>query len=157
MPTNFLVDIPVPCLIITISNYSHCLGWSSGDMVVDKLSVPVHPPDMDNSRARAYCACSKCGGGIRSFFFLVCHFSLLSPSLREMARYRLKYCLKWPLSPNQPTNQLFLLPRKAPENSETFFSQVRPELLKKRKIHANTIRTIKCMVSPLKTQNIYGK
>ena len=32
-------------------------------------------------------------------------FSPLSPSLRETARYRLKYCLKGPLNPNQPTNQ----------------------------------------------------
>ena len=28
----------------------------------------------------------------------------LSPSLWETARYRLKYCLKRPLSPRQPTN-----------------------------------------------------
>ncbi|MEW8091771.1 MAG: hypothetical protein AB2784_19285, partial [Candidatus Thiodiazotropha endolucinida] len=29
----------------------------------------------------------------------------LSPSLWETARYRLKYCLKGPLNPKQPTNQ----------------------------------------------------
>ena len=34
-------------------------------------------------------------------------FSLLSPYLREKARYRLKYCHKGPLSPKQPTNQPF--------------------------------------------------
>ena len=34
-------------------------------------------------------------------------FSPLSPSLWETARYRLKYCLKGPLKPNnQPTNLL---------------------------------------------------
>ena len=32
-------------------------------------------------------------------------FCPLSPSLWEMARYRLKYCLKGPLSPKQPTIQ----------------------------------------------------
>ena len=32
-------------------------------------------------------------------------FSSLSPSLWETARYRLKYCLKGPLKPKQPTNQ----------------------------------------------------
>ena len=32
--------------------------------------------------------------------------SPLSPSLWEMARYRLKYCLKRPLNPKQLTNQL---------------------------------------------------
>ena len=39
-------------------------------------------------------------------FSLICRFSFLSPSLWETARYRLKYCLKGPLSPKQPTNQL---------------------------------------------------
>ena len=33
-------------------------------------------------------------------------FSLLSSSLWETARDRLKYCLKRPLSPKQPTNQI---------------------------------------------------
>ena len=42
------------------------------------------------------------GGDI---FSLVCHFSFLTPSLWETARYRLKYRLKGPLCPNQPTNQ----------------------------------------------------
>ena len=42
-------------------------------------------------------------GGSLGIFSLVYHFSLLSPSLWETARYRLKYCLKGPLSPNQPT------------------------------------------------------
>ena len=45
------------------------------------------------------------GGGCLDIFSLIYHFSLLSPSLWEMARYRLKYCLKGPLSPKQPTNQ----------------------------------------------------
>ena len=45
------------------------------------------------------------GGGCLDIFSLVYQFSLLSPSLRETARYRLKYCLKGPLSPKQPTNQ----------------------------------------------------
>ena len=37
-------------------------------------------------------------------FILLYHFSPLSPSLWETARYRLKYCLNGPLSPKQPTN-----------------------------------------------------
>ena len=45
------------------------------------------------------------GGGCLDIFSLICHFSFLSPSLWETARYRLKYCLKGPLSPKQPTNQ----------------------------------------------------
>ena len=45
------------------------------------------------------------GGGCLDIFSLGYHFSLLSPSLWETARYRLKYCLKGLLSPIQPTNQ----------------------------------------------------
>ena len=46
------------------------------------------------------------GGGYLDIFSLVYHFSFLSPSLWETARYRLKYCLKGPLNPKQPTNQI---------------------------------------------------
>ena len=45
------------------------------------------------------------GGGCLDIFSLVYHFSFLSPTLWETAQYRLKYCLKGPLSPKQPTNQ----------------------------------------------------
>ena len=44
------------------------------------------------------------GGGCLDIFTLVYHFSFLSPSLWETARYRLKYCFKGPLSP-KTTNQ----------------------------------------------------
>ena len=47
------------------------------------------------------------GGGCLDIFSLVYHFSFLSPSLWETARYRLKYCLKGPLNPNnQPTKSI---------------------------------------------------
>ena len=45
-------------------------------------------------------------GGCLDIFTLIYPFSFLSPSLWETARYRLKYCLKGPLNPKQPTNQL---------------------------------------------------
>ena len=45
------------------------------------------------------------GGGCLDIFSLIYPFSFLSPPLWETARYRLKYCLKGPLSPKQPTNQ----------------------------------------------------
>ena len=44
-------------------------------------------------------------GGCLDIFSLIYLFSFLSPSLWETARYRLKYCLKGPLNPKQPTNQ----------------------------------------------------
>ena len=75
-------------------------------MVLGKLPVPGRPTNLDHSRARAFCACSGCGWGLFGHFFLspiISHF--LFPSLWETARYRLKYCLKGPLSPKQPTFQ----------------------------------------------------
>ena len=73
--------------------------------MLGKLSVPGRPTSLDDSRARAYCACSSAGGGCLDIFSLIYLFSFLSPCLWETARYRLKYCLKGPLNPKQPTNQ----------------------------------------------------
>ena len=79
--------------------------------MLGKLTVPGRPTSLDDSRARAYCACSRCGWGCLDIFSLIYLFSFLSPSLWETARYRLKYCLKGPLSPKQPTDQpIALLP-----------------------------------------------
>ena len=75
-------------------------------MVLGKLPVPGRPTNLDKSRARTFCACSRCGWGLFGHFFSRLSFLFLSPSLWETARYRLKYCLKGPLSPKQPTNPL---------------------------------------------------
>ena len=81
-------------------------AWSGGEMVLRKLLVPGCPTSLDNSRARAYCACSRCGWGLFGLFSLSSTISLLfSPSLWETARYGLKYCLKGPSNPKQPTIQ----------------------------------------------------
>ena len=82
-------------------------------MVLGKLPVLGRPTYLDYSRVRAYCACNGGVGGGEGFdiFSLIYHFSFLSPSLWEMARYRLKYCLKGMLSPqttNQPISHLNL-------------------------------------------------
>ena len=75
-------------------------------MVLGKLPVPGRRTNLDNSRARACCACSGCGWGLFGHFFSRLSFLFsFSLSLWETARYRLKYCLKGPLSPKQPTNQ----------------------------------------------------
>ena len=84
------------------------LGWSGGAMVLGKLPVPGRPANLDFSRARAYCACSRCGWGCLDIFTLLYLFSPLSPSLWETARHRLKYCLKKAFKPkttNQPSVQ----------------------------------------------------
>ena len=44
-------------------------GWSGGAMVLCKLPVPGRPSSMDYGRARAYCACSRCGRGLIGHFF----------------------------------------------------------------------------------------
>ena len=75
-------------------------------MVLGKLPVLGRPNNLDLSRARAFCACSRCGWGLFGHFSSHLSFLFLSPSLWEAARYRLKYCLKGPLNPKQPTNQL---------------------------------------------------
>ena len=69
-------------------------------MVLGKLPVPGRPTNLEYSRAKAYCTCSRCRWRLFGHFF-----SPLSPSLWETARYRLKYSLKEPLSPKQPTSQ----------------------------------------------------
>ena len=81
-------------------------GEGSGDaMVLGKLPVLGRPNNLDLSRARAFCACSRCGWELFGHFFSHLSFLSLSPSLWEAARYRLKYCLKGPLSPNnEPTS-----------------------------------------------------
>ena len=79
-------------------------------MVLGKLPVPGRPTNLDKSRARAYCACSRCDRGLFGHFAsrlsFIYSFSL---SLLETARYRLKCCPKGSLSPKQPTNLGFIL------------------------------------------------
>ena len=38
-------------------------------MVLGKLPVPGRPTTSEDSRARAYCACSRCGWGLFGHFF----------------------------------------------------------------------------------------
>ena len=59
-------------------------GWSGGAKVLGKLSVPGRPTSLDDSRARAYCACSRCGWGLFGHFFSHLSFLFsLSPSLGD--------------------------------------------------------------------------
>ena len=43
--------------------------------MLGKLSVPGRPTSLDDGRARAYCACSRCGWGFVWTFFLSSIFS----------------------------------------------------------------------------------
>ena len=79
-------------------------GWSGGAMVLGKLPVPGRPTVWITVGQGPAALAVGAGGGCLDIFTLICPFFPLSPSLWETARYRLKYCLKGPLSP-KPTNQ----------------------------------------------------
>ena len=73
-------------------------------MVLGKLPVPGHPTIWVIVGQGPMALAVGAGVGCLGIFTLLYPFSPLSPSLRETARYRLKYCLKGPLNPKQPTN-----------------------------------------------------
>ena len=80
-------------------------GWSGGAMVLGKLPVPRRPTIWISVGQGPTALTVGAGGGCLDIFTLIYPLSPLSPSLWETARYRLKYCLKGPLNPKQPTNK----------------------------------------------------
>ena len=80
-------------------------GWSGGAKVLGKLPVLGRPTILITVGQGPTALAVGAGGGCLDIFTLIYPFSPLSPSLWETARYRLKYCLKGPLNPKQPTNQ----------------------------------------------------
>ena len=73
-------------------------------MVLGKLPVPGRPTISITVGQGPTALAVGAGGGCLDIFTLIYPFSPFSPSLWETARYRLKYCLKGPLNPKQPTN-----------------------------------------------------
>ena len=73
-------------------------------MVLGKLPVPGRPTIWMTVGHGPIVLAVGAGGGCLDIFTLIYPFSPLSPSLWETARNRLKYCLKGPLNPKQPTN-----------------------------------------------------
>ena len=99
-------------LSIAMSNtptYDSNRGWSGGAMVLGKLPVPGRPIIWSIVGQGPTALAVGAGGGSLDIFSLIYPFSPLSPSLWEMARYRLKYCLKGPLNLKQPTNQMTVI------------------------------------------------
>ena len=78
-------------------------------MVLGTLPVPGRPTIWITVGQGPTALAVGAGGGCLDIFTLIYPFSPLSPSLWETARYRLKYCLKGPLNPKQPTNLLGVL------------------------------------------------
>ena len=81
-------------------------------MVLGQLPVPRRPTILGIVGQGPVALAVGAEGGCLDIFTLLCLFSPLSPSLWETARYRLKYCLKGPLSPKQPTDNLLLVLKK---------------------------------------------
>ena len=81
-------------------------------MVLGKLPVPGRPTIWMTVGQGPIALAVGAGGCCLDIFTLIYPFFPLSPSLWETARYRLKYCLKGPLYPKQPTNQLSRLVKR---------------------------------------------
>ena len=77
--------------------------WSGGAKVLGNLPVPGRPTIWMIVGQGPIALAIGVGGGCLDIFTLLFLFSSLSPSLWETARYRLKYCLKGPLNPNNKT------------------------------------------------------
>ena len=73
-------------------------------MVLGKLPVPGRPTIWITVGQGPTALAVGAGWCCLDIFTLFYPFFLLSPSLWETARYRLKYCLKGLLTQNQPTN-----------------------------------------------------
>ena len=107
---NFSVAIsvgPHVCFILVLILIS--MGGGGGAMVLGKLPMPGRPTIWITVGQRPTALAVGAGGGCLDIFTLIYPFFPLSPSLWETARYRLKYCLKGPLNPKQPTNHWVLV------------------------------------------------
>ena len=93
---------------IRLTSASH-RGWSGGAIVLGKLPVSGRPTVWMIVGQGPIALAVGVHGGYLDIFTLLYAFSPLSPSLREMDQYRLKYCLKGLLNLKQPTNQLLVI------------------------------------------------
>ena len=80
-------------------------GWSGDAKVLANLPVPGRPTDLIAVGQGPTALAVGAGEGCLDIFTLIYPFFPPSPSLWKTVRYRLKYCLKGPLNPKQPTNQ----------------------------------------------------
>ena len=103
-PTSYVVGVGCLDFLSFIISLG-VVGWCDG---TGKLPVPGRPTILITV-GQGPIALAIGAGGVVWTFLLSSILSPLSPSLWETALYRLKYCLKGPLNPKQPTNQpLFL-------------------------------------------------
>ena len=80
-------------------------------MVLGKLPVPGRPTNLGNSRARAYCACRRCGrgvvwaGGCLVIFLSSINSLFYLPLSLGDGRIQTKYCFRGLLNLKQPTKK----------------------------------------------------
>ena len=74
-------------------------------MVLGKLAVPGCPTILIIVGQGPIALAVGADGGLFGHFYSPLSFLFPFSPLWETARYRLKYCLKGPLNPKQPTNQ----------------------------------------------------
>ena len=86
----------VPPILLLVWKLRFSVNWvlSGGAMVLGKLPVPGRPTIWITVGQGHIVLVVGEGGGCSDIFSLIYHFSFLSPSLWETARYRLKYSLK---------------------------------------------------------------
>ena len=90
------------CWSLCRSSYMYCYRSA---MVLGKFPVSGRPTILIAVGQGPTALAVGAGGGGLDIFAFIYPFSLLSPSLWETARYRLKYCLKGPLNPQESINQ----------------------------------------------------
>ena len=73
--------------------------------MLGKLSVPGRPTSLDNSRARAYCTCSRCGWRLFGHFFSHLSFLFSFPLPLGDGPIETEILSQRAVKP-QPTNQL---------------------------------------------------
>ena len=98
-------------------------------MVLGKLPVPGRPTILITVGQGPTALAAGAGRGCLDIFSLIYPISILAPSLWETARYRLKYCLKGPLNPKQPTNQLQLDKKLSTYHTKYIFGSVNGRLI----------------------------
>ena len=91
--------------------------------MLDKLPVPGRPTILITVGQGPTALAVGAGEGCLDIFTLICPFSPLLP-LWETARYRLKYCVKGPLNPRQPTNQQTQTNQPCQEIERTFLTRL---------------------------------
>ena len=62
-------DSPTRVQFVHVIGFLMERGWSGGAKVLGKLPVPGRPTNLAYSRARTYCAFSRCGWGCLDIFF----------------------------------------------------------------------------------------